>query len=173
MNRLKCFLTILAVLCFSACSDDKTQRLQNQVGELTSQVGQLNQLVDSLTNQVAHLGGDLRAQVDTLSQEVSAARNNILASPGSEREAKDSSRFQLVYAPFPLELDQQKKIINHGEVYGYDRLFLIDGKTGKVWRYSPFSTVIFGEGKPPIIGDQGFVALPTVEAVRELARPSQ
>lgn len=27
MNRLKCFLTILTVLCLSACSDDKTQKL--------------------------------------------------------------------------------------------------------------------------------------------------
>jgi outer membrane murein-binding lipoprotein Lpp len=45
MNRLKCFLTILTVLCLSACSDDKTQRLEQQVQSL-------NERVDALTNEV-------------------------------------------------------------------------------------------------------------------------
>lgn len=41
MNRLKVSLTILTVLCLSACSDEKEQRLERQIAALSNQVDQL------------------------------------------------------------------------------------------------------------------------------------
>jgi len=159
MNRIRLFLAILSVSCLSACSDDKTQKLEQQVSVLTSQVGQLTQLVDSLTNQVAHLGSDLRAQVDSLSQKAAATHDKVSASQAPKAEIKDSGRFQLVYAPFPIELEKPHEF--------YRRFFLIDTTTGKIWRYEPQSSISDGN-KVVLYTYEGFIAVPVVELQRQL-----
>lgn len=165
MTRLKCFLAILTLLCLSACSDDKTRQLQQQVAALSNQLNQVAQLMGSLTNQMAHTRSDLLEQVILQNQDGAAARSNASAPDASESEVKGVNRFQLFYAPFPLELDHSATP-NSGMAEKYDRLFLIDGKTGKVYYYSPWTSLYSGVSTNSF--DQGFVALPSVENVGQL-----